>query len=221
MNRITIIPTPQQPQWEGHDITVNTPMRTVFDGYGGVFYDGRTLVMNPIPPDRHDDPADTHAALVTADVPLPVSGYKVSWRAKTVSQHRTPPAPWEVFWTAIDLLDDDHATAFLVKRNGWQLSRWDPTGVGKEIFLATGEWDQPWKADAAIGGDIAVHARRDNDYVTFTAYLHSAGASPALMISVTERVPFVYGDGMTHERCRSAFYCEDSKVECTGWVVAS
>ena len=112
--------------------------KTRFDGYGkvGVALAGSKVLM--LRPQSSDDPAETHAALVTSSTSF--SGMRLSLRAKTVKQLRTStsPNPWESAWVIWNYQDNTHFYYLALKPNGWEVGKADPNYKGAQRFLATG-----------------------------------------------------------------------------------
>lgn len=208
MNRITHIPAQPVVIAEGTHPAIGADVRCVWHGFGLVTFDGRTLAMEPAVSTR---PEETHAPLVVVDRDLPTTGYRVSWKARTVRQLRTgsTPNPWEVLWVYFDYSDPNHATYFTLKRNGWELGRRDPTGAGGQLFIATGEWGT---TPPDLTKFRVINVERKGDTVTVTV--------PSIGLIVAHDIPFTYGDGVTAATCRTALYCEDAAIECTGWATS-
>ena len=209
MTRQTHIPAQATIIGEGTHPVIATELTCVFNGYGSVTFDGQRLTLAPR---TSTTERETHAALVTVDRQLPIDNYRVSWRARTVRQLRTgatAPNPWEVAWYVFDYLDNEHFTYFILKPNGWELGRRDPSGNGGQLFLATGEW-------VGVAPDLArfrtVNVERKADMVIVTV--------PSLSMQINHPQPFAYTDGITATTCRTAFYTEDAAVECTGWATS-
>jgi hypothetical protein len=114
----------------------------VFDGYGETTtrIDGTDQVIS-LAPQATADPGTTHAALVVTATHY--SDVHLSVDLRTVQQLRTPdPAPWEVGWVLWNYTDPAHFYAFVLKPNGWELSKRDPAYAGGQRFLASGETPQ-------------------------------------------------------------------------------
>jgi hypothetical protein len=114
------------------------PWRVAYDGYGHVWSSTRRGVLRiTLQPARATSPADTHAALVlsrnrwrdlTADI-----------RIRTNRQLRRPhPNAWEVAWLLWHYTNDQHFYYIILKPNGWELGKEDPSYRGSQRYLATG-----------------------------------------------------------------------------------
>ena len=114
------------------------PWFIAYDGYGHVWSSTHRGVLRfTLQPARATSPADTHAALVlsrnrwrdlTADV-----------RIRTNRQLRRPrPNAWEVGWLLWHYTDDQHFYYIILKPNGWELGKEDPSYPGSQRYLATG-----------------------------------------------------------------------------------
>lgn len=208
MGRVSHIPVPVTPVPEGTVATLNSVLRCVYTGYGPVTFDGRILAMTPR---QATTVTETHAALVVAERSLPAAGYRVSWRARTVRQMRvgSPPNPWEAAWFMFDYVDPDHCTYLVLKPNGWELGRRDPTGNGGQLFIATDGWANP---APDLSSFRTVHIERRGDTLLVSV--------PSMGLNITRIVPFTFNDGVTATGCETAFYSEDAAVECSGWVTA-
>jgi len=129
----------------------------VFDGYGHVGEETDTagprasLALEPAPPVNALDakPLDTiapegvltseHAALVTSvgsfgDSTLSVSVRTVAQLRQTATQN-----PWEVGWVLWHYTDPGHFYYLILKPNGWELGKEDPSALYGQRFLATGD----------------------------------------------------------------------------------
>ena len=207
MTRTTHIPAQPAIIPEGGHGAIGADLTCVFNGYGLVTFDGRLLTLAPR---TATTPDTTHAALVTADRPLSADNYRVSWRARTQRQLRTPtPNPWETAWYVFDYLDNNHFSYLILKSNGWELGRRDPGGNGGQLFIATGAWPG---ATPNLFTFRTVTIERVADTVTVTI--------PSLSMQTNHVAPFAYSDGITATTCRTAFYTEDAAAECTGWATS-
>jgi hypothetical protein len=114
------------------------PWFIAYGGYGHVWSSTRRGVLRiTLQPARATSPADTHAALVlsrnrwrdlTADI-----------RIRTNRQLRRPhPNAWEVAWLLWHYTDDQHFYYIILKPNGWELGKEDPSYRGSQRYLATG-----------------------------------------------------------------------------------
>jgi hypothetical protein len=207
VSRQILIPMPPVDLTAEQHTQIDPGFHTVYHGYGSVSFDGRTLNMRSAAP---SSPDVTHATLVVADRVRPPDSNRVSFKARTVRQLRTgsPPNPWECAWFLPEFVDTDHAVAFLLKPNGWQLSLWDPTYPGGERFLATGEW-------AGVQPRLDVHRQVHFTRTGARLTVHV----PDLGILFTDTIP-PYGDGTVPDAVQSAVYLEDAHVEVVGWATA-
>lgn len=81
---------------------------------------------------------DTHASLVTSTAEM----VDFTWflKMKTIEQLRTPvPNHWETAWVLWHYTDNDHFYYFVLRINGWELGKRDPTGNGGQRFLKAGD----------------------------------------------------------------------------------
>jgi hypothetical protein len=112
--------------------------RIAYDGYGHVSASRHRGVLRlTLQPARARSRADTHAALVlsrnrwrdlTADI-----------RIRTNRQLRRPrPNAWEVGWVLWHYTSDQHFYYIILKPNGWELGKADPSYRGSQRYLATG-----------------------------------------------------------------------------------
>ena len=84
-------------------------------------------------------PTDTHAPLIVAG-DAAWRDYVYSVKMKTVRQLRpSNPNPWEVGWILFRYTDTAHFYYFILKTNGIELGKEDPSGTGGQIFLYTAE----------------------------------------------------------------------------------
>lgn len=113
----------------------------VHDGYGkaGIEMadDGRRVhYLKPMMSGA--DPGETHAGLKAS--PDRFRDFDLQLDMRTVQQLRSPPAnPWEVAWVGWQYRDDRHFYYLLLKPNGWEIGKRDPSYPGGQRFLATGE----------------------------------------------------------------------------------
>ena len=113
------------------------PWHVVFDGVDhgpGVFISKGKLRLVP---QVSQQASDTNSTLVvsrrrfTAD-PLQLDA---TWAAKKSTRIGTAN-PWETGWLVWDYVDPDHFTYLILKPNGWEVGRRDPTQPGNQRFIA-------------------------------------------------------------------------------------
>lgn len=83
---------------------------------------------------------ETHAALVTTLNSWGDLDVSVTMNTDQQLRTGTAPNPWEVGWLLWHFTDNDHFYYFMLKPNGWELGRRDPSGQGGQIFLQTGDY---------------------------------------------------------------------------------
>ena len=108
-----------------------------------------------------------------------------------------------------DYVDADHCTYLVLKPNGWELGRRDPTGNGGQLFIATDGWVNT-PPDLSSFRTVNIERRGDTLLV----------GVPSMALNISRIVPFTFKDGTTGAGCFTAFYTEDAAVECSGWVTA-
>lgn len=109
-----------------------------FDGYGHISErtQGGALRLT-LQPARAESPKTTHAALVLSATRW--HDFTAEIRVRTNRQLRRPhPNPWEVGWILWHYLNDQHFYYIILKPNGWELGKEDPSYPGDQRFLATG-----------------------------------------------------------------------------------
>lgn len=109
----------------------------VFSGYGCVDIEDEKIVLEPQTSISHDE---THAALVV--------GPEFSSGAKSFNYHvslftekqlrEENPNQWEVGWIVWHYIDNDHFYYLILKPNGYELGKRDPSYEGGQRFLITG-----------------------------------------------------------------------------------
>jgi len=121
--------------WE--DSSRHGKWRSVFDGYGRVGIakaDSKVLTLAPAVSDKA---SETHAALAATTASF--GDLDMRMRMKTVKQLRAGnPNPWEVAWGIWHYQDNTHFYYLILKPNGWELGKADPSYSGAQRFLATG-----------------------------------------------------------------------------------
>jgi hypothetical protein len=166
----------------------------VFDGYGETtaWADGADRLIS-LAPRAAADPGTTHGALVVTAARY--SDVRVSAEVRTVRQLRAPrPAPWEVGWVLWNYTDPAHFYAFVLKPNGWELSKQDPAYPGGQRFLASS--GHP-RISLAAWHTIEVTQ-------TGATMAVEVNGTPAAVATDAER-PYLTG--------AVGLYCEDSVVE--------
>jgi hypothetical protein len=111
----------------------------VFDGYGVTTSWGKGAnEVIALAPEPSTQPAETHAGLVVGT--NRIADATITAQTRTIRQLRTPhPQPWEVAWLLWSFTDRHHFYAFVLKPNGWELSKQDPAYPQEQRFLASGE----------------------------------------------------------------------------------
>jgi hypothetical protein len=123
----------------------------------------------PAPPDPIDT---THSCLVTST--FAVGDFEMRVQIKTIRQLRTPsPNAWEAAWVLWHLTDPDHLYYFVLKTNGWELGKRDPTppriqkilkdGRGTPS-LSLGGFNEVWIKQ--VGSHISI-SLNGSDLITF------------------------------------------------------
>ena len=165
----------------------------IWTGYGTVKVEringNAVLHMSP---KLSTDYYETHSTLVVGAF---ASGdIKFDVDMLTVEQLRinNEPNPWEVAWVIWNYHDAAHFYYFIVKPNGWELGKRDPTYPGGQRFLATGETPFP------IG-------------IEYHITIHHNGQSITVLVDDVPIVRYTdyerpYLDG------HIGLYCEDSHV---------
>lgn len=112
------------------------PWRVVFDGN----YTSATVRVLPgalrLSPQPSRSPNETFAALVVSRQRFSTEPMHLSARWVTRETTRIgTPNPWEVGWLVWDYLDNDHFTYLVLKPNGWEVGRRDPSRPGGQRFM--------------------------------------------------------------------------------------
>lgn len=112
------------------------PWRVVFDGD----YTAASVRILPgvlrLAPQPSRSPAETFAALVVSQERFGTAPMHLSARWVTRQPTRIgAPNPWEVGWLVWDYLDNDHFTYLVLKPNGWEVGRRDPSRPGGQRFM--------------------------------------------------------------------------------------
>ncbi len=125
-------------EWTEGTVTGNWYVN--FTGYGrvGVTVDeSAASKVHFQKPKASTSPGETHASLVTSLANM--GDFRARLKMKTVQQLRTPtPNAWEAAWVFWHYTDNTHFYYFILKPNGWELGKEDPTYPGNQRFLATG-----------------------------------------------------------------------------------
>jgi hypothetical protein len=165
----------------------------IWTGYGTVTVE--RINGNPVlhmSPKSSTNYYETHSTLVTGAF---ASGdIKFDVDILTVEQLRinTNPNPWEVAWVIWNYHDADHFYYFIVKPNGWELGKRDPTYSGGQRFMATGDTPFP----LGIEYHITIH----HNGQIITVFVDDI---PIVRYTDFER-PYIDG--------QIGLYCEDSHV---------
>jgi hypothetical protein len=110
--------------------------RVAYTGYGQVSEggNGRSFFLEPA---RAESTTSTHAALVLSARSW--DDFTLVVRVRTASQLRRPrPNEWEVGWVLWHYADDQHFYYVILKPNGFELGKEDPSSPGHQRFLVTG-----------------------------------------------------------------------------------
>lgn len=113
--------------------------RVVFDGVSngrGVRVSKGGLILAP---QSAQEAATTNSSLVVSrrkftQAPLHLSATWTTQRSTRVGA----PNPWEAGWLVWDYLDAAHFTYLILKPNGWEVGRRDPSQPGGQRFIADG-----------------------------------------------------------------------------------
>lgn len=120
------------------DGSVHGPWLANYDGYGTTeIADVNGSAVLSEQPETSTAPDETHAALVTS---VPSFGDLTEVvKFVTVRQLRvgSPPNPWEEGWVLWHYTDDSHFYYVLLKPNGFELGKEDPSYPGGQRFLVT------------------------------------------------------------------------------------
>lgn len=109
-----------------------------YNGYGHVFARARGVAVQlTLQPARPSTQVSTHAALVLSASRW--GDFTAEIRVRTNAQLRHPrPNAWEVGWLLWHYVNDQHFYYIILKPNGWELGKEDPSYPGNQRFLATG-----------------------------------------------------------------------------------
>lgn len=114
--------------------------RVVFDGVNhGPGIRLRKGVLRLVPQTART-PAQTNAALVISRRSFDGPNLRVdaTWTTRATTRIGTPNA-WETGWLVWDYVDNDHFTYLVLKPNGWEVGRRDPSRPGGQRFVADGD----------------------------------------------------------------------------------
>ncbi|CUU58472.1 protein of unknown function (DUF1080) [Parafrankia irregularis] len=176
------------------DGSAHGPWLAIFDGYGHTTAhaadDGLVITLSPR---AAEGPDHTHAGLVVSAETY--RNVRFSTQVRTVQQLRQDsPAPWEVGWVLWNYTDPQHFYAFVLKPNGWELSKQDPAYPGGQRFLASGPSPR-----STLGSWHTVDVVHAGDSMAV-----SVDGVPTVRMQDTER-PYLAGS--------IGLYCEDAVVE--------
>ncbi len=112
--------------------------RVAYNGFGRVASysrDGQNVFT--LAPERPTSLTQTHAALMLSAGNW--SDFSFTVRLRTAAQLRHPqPNAWEVAWVLWHFTDDKHFYYLILKPNGFELGKEDPSYPGSQRFLVTG-----------------------------------------------------------------------------------
>ena len=140
------------------------PWHVVFDGVDqgpGVFLSkGRLRLI----PQISQHPSDTNSTLVVSRQQFSTDPLQIdaTWTAQKTTRIGKAN-PWETGWLVWDYVDPDHFTYLILKPNGWEVGRRDPTQPGTQRFIA--DADTPV---TPIGMTRKVTVTRNGDKTTIT-----------------------------------------------------
>jgi hypothetical protein len=203
-------PTPEVGRWgEGEQ---HGYWQLAYGGYGPVASSAQGIVLSPAPPTDHTNNSDTHSALMLG---TQVCGPKLEFIAtvELLSQHRTPPNPWESPWLvwgytggpfAIGggLVTSGRFNYLALKPNGWEIGITDPAGVGGQVFLYTGE-------SPTLARKMRVKIRQDRGRVRVWHAVKGA------WVPIADKT-----DERFYQRGSVGLYCEDSTVRFSDILTA-
>jgi hypothetical protein len=169
------------------------PWRIAYDGFGQVDIIGSASDYRvTIDPARADSASTTHSALVLSASTR--SDLTFVARVRTNVQLRKPhPNDWEVGWLLWDYVDDQHFYYIILKPNGYELGKEDPSYPGHQRFLATGT-----RPAFPVGRWYAVRIQQRGDVIVVTV------DGRRLVRYVDTRDPYQSG--------RVGLYAEDASV---------
>src|SRR5215472_11386541 len=108
-----------------------------YNGYGHISERGQgDSVRLTLEPARPKSATSTHAALVLSARRW--RNFRAEIRVRTNRQLRRPrPNPWEVGWVLWHYINDQRFYYVILKPNGWELGKEDPSYPGGQRFLVT------------------------------------------------------------------------------------
>lgn len=108
-----------------------------YNGYGRISERAHgDAVRLTLEPARATSPSSTHSALVLSANRW--RDFTAEIRVRTNRQFRRPhPNPWEVGWIFWHYVDNQHFYYVILKPNGWELGKEDPSYPGDQRFLVT------------------------------------------------------------------------------------
>lgn len=126
----------------------------------------KILVLSPRGPIHHQE---THAAMLLSKATFG-SSLHFSGRVQTAKQLRrgSSPNPWECAWIVWHYTEN-HFYYVVLKENGWEVGRHDPTVKGGQIFLRTGEQSFPlnkWHEFDIVQNNDEISIRVDDVEIT-------------------------------------------------------
>lgn len=122
------------------DGAVFGPWRVVFDGMNH----GPSIRLRPgllrLAPQAAKVDSATNAALVVSRRAFtgPTLSLKATWTTRATTRIGVAN-PWETGWLVWDYVDNDHFTYLVLKPNGWEVGRRDPSQRGGQRFVADGD----------------------------------------------------------------------------------
>lgn len=121
------------------DVDSNRGWHVVHDGYGKVGVEAADTgqMAHVLQPTISRSVDETHAALAISDASY--GDLALELGVRTVQQLRTgsPPNPWEMAWVVWHYTDDEHFYYLILKPNGWELGKRDPSYPGGQRFLVS------------------------------------------------------------------------------------
>ncbi len=140
------------------------PWHVVFDGVDhgrGVFLSKGRLRLVPQVSTRAND---TNSTLVVSRQQFGPAALQLNATWTTTKTTRVGTAnPWETGWLVWDYVDPDHFTYLVLKPNGWEVGRRDPSQPGTQRFIV--DADAPV---TPIGMTRSVVVKRIGDVTTIT-----------------------------------------------------
>lgn len=184
------------------DDTNHGSWTSVYNGYGknGIVTMNGNKVFREAPRASRA-PEETHASLLVSRASF--DDMSMAINMQTAKQLRTPaPNPWEVAWAVWHYTDDTHFYYAILKPNGWEIGKEDPSYPDAQRFLATGS-----SPTFPVGRWYYVRVVQRG--ATFDVY---AGSTKLASVTDDER-PYLSG--------RAGLYNEDADVRFDRLVVSS